>query len=216
MANPFREKIFEEKKEKEAHKPKKMELLSDMEHVEIKKLAPADLDDVYALMRKTLWESTKEQIADVIKEGMSYGAYVERMLVGAGLGWPAHYDDLQRGLPSSKQPARCKTFGKAMAFPNEKNKEIGKGGPNAIFMEDIALLLSYEGRGIMKMLVEEREKEAKEKGISHAVGFISPDWPKGNLGDMIKERGNRIEKIYLDAGYEFFRTKDGILAVKKL
>lgn len=190
MANPFREKIFEEKKETEAPKIKKMELLSDMEHVEIKKLAPADLDNVYALMRKTLWESTKEQIADVIKEGMSYGAYVERMLVGAGLGWPAYYD--------------------------EKNKEIGKGGPNAIFMEDIALLLSYEGRGIMKMLVEEREKEAKEKGISYAVGFISPDWPKGNLGDMIKERGNRIEKIYLDAGYEFFRTKDGILAVKRL
>ncbi len=190
MANPFREKIFEEKKETEAVKPKKLELLSDFENVEIKKLMLADLDEVFVIMRKTLWESTKEQVADVLKAGMSYGAYVERMLVGAGLAWPAYYD--------------------------EKRERIAKGESNAVYLEDVALLLAYEGRGIRKILVEEREKEGKTNGLSYAVSYINPDWPAGTLEDLIKERGNRMEKTYFMRGYEFKRGKDGVLAVKKL
>ncbi len=192
MSNPFKEKMFDDKKKEEpgAMKLKKLDLLSDIENVEIKKLDSGDVDEVYMVMRKTLWESSREQVTEVIKEGMSYGAYVERMLVGAGLAWPAHYD--------------------------EKKEKIAKGEPNAIYMEDVALLLAYEGRGIRKILVEEREKAGKSAGFRYAVAFISPDWPKGSLEDMIKERGNRIERAYLAEGYKFLRTKDGILAVKAL
>lgn len=190
MANPFKEKIIEEKKEPEAMKLKKLDLLSDIENVEIKKLEIADVDDVYLIMRKTLWEASKEQVADVIKANMSYGAYVERMLVGAGLAWTAHY--------------------------NEKKECMAKGEPNALYLEDVALLLAYEGRGIRRILVEEREKEARNNGFQYVLAYISPDWQKGSLEDMIRERGNRIERAYLSQGYRFIRTKDGILAVKKL
>lgn len=190
MQNPFKEKIIEEKKEPEAAKLRKLDLLSDLESAEIKKLNPEDVDEVYAIMRKTLWEVSKPQILDVIKAGFSYGAYVERMLVGAGLAWEVHYD--------------------------EKKERIGSGEPNAIFLEDVALLLAYEGRGIRRILVEEREKAARAAGFSYTVAAISPDWPSGSLEDMIKERGNRAEKAYLSQGYEFKRAKDGIIAVKRL
>ncbi|VVB97950.1 Uncharacterised protein [uncultured archaeon] len=192
MANPFREKIIDEKEKKEpggSLKLMKLQLLSDLENVEIKKLEADDVDEVYLLMRKTLWESTKEQVTDVIKSGMSYGAYVERMLAGAGLAWSARY---------------------------EEGKGIVAGENNAIYMEDVALLLAYEGKGIRKMLIEEREKQAKLAGFAYAVAYISPDWPQGDLAGLIKERGNKIEREYLAAGYKFERTKDGIVALKGL
>lgn len=190
MQNPFKEKTVEEKKEPEAAKLRKMDLLTDLESVEVKKLNPDDVDEVYAIMRKTLWEVGKPQILDVIKAGFSYGAYVERMLAGAGLAWPVFYD--------------------------EKEERIGSGGPNSVFLEDVALLLAYEGRGIRGILMEEREKAARAAGFAYAIAAISPDWPGGSLEDMIKERGNRMEKAYLSRGYAFKRSKDGILAVKRL
>lgn len=190
MQNSFKEKIIE-KKEPEAIKLKKLDLLSDFEHVEIKKLNFEDVDEVFKIMHKTLWEVSREQVADVIKAGMSYGAYVERMLVGAGLCWPTRF--------------------------NEKSKTMVNGKPNALYLEDVALLLTYEGRGIRKMLIEEREKAAKANGFKYTLAYISPDWQRnGVLEDMINERGNKIEKAYFASGYKFIRTKDGILAVKKI
>ncbi|MBU0586257.1 hypothetical protein KJ780_01990, partial [Candidatus Micrarchaeota archaeon] len=66
------------------------------------------------------------------------------------------------------------------------------------------------------ILVQEREKQGRTKGLQYAIGFISSDWPAGSLEDMIKERGNKMEKIYLQEGYSFVRVKNGILAVKQL
>lgn len=192
MSSPFKEKMFDEKrKEPEALRLKKMDLISDLENVEIKKLTMAELDEVHMIMRKTLWEASKQQIIDVLKAGMSYGAYVERMLAGAGLAWSAHYDE-------------------------KKEKLVPGAEPNAIYLEDVALLLSYEGRGIRTMLVHEREKFGRAAGFQYAIAYISPDWPRGSLEDMILERGNRIEKTYQTEGYHFVRSKDGILAVKRL
>ncbi|MEW6528473.1 MAG: hypothetical protein AB1391_01145 [Candidatus Micrarchaeota archaeon] len=194
--NAFKEKIFDEKKEilasskSEMDKPKKLGLFSDLENVEIKKLSLAELDDVYTLMRKTLWEISKQQITDILKLGMSYGAYVERMLVGVGFGWPVFYD--------------------------EKNGDIVNGEPNAIYLEDVALLLMYEGREIREMLVDEREKCGKASNYVYAVAYISPDWPQGNLEDMIRDRGNKIERVYLGVGYQFIRTANGIIAIKRI
>lgn len=192
MLNPFKEFLVEKKEEEEskAIKPKKLDLFNDLENVEIKKLTLAELEEVHIIMRKTLWEVSKQQIANVLSLGMSYGAYVERMLVGAGLAWTASYD--------------------------EKKKNVTQGEPNAIYLEDVALLLAYEGRGIRQTLIKEREKYASANDYVYTIGYISPDWPRGNLEDMIKERGNRIEKAYLTDGYKFVRTKEGILAVKHL
>lgn len=190
MAKPFQEKFFQEKNEPEAIKLKKLDLLDNVENAEIKMLANEDVDEVYNIMRRTLWEVSKQQIVEIIKFGTSYGAYVERMLVGLGLAWPAHYD--------------------------AKKKKMTAGKANALYIEDIALLLTYEGRGIRKMLVQEREKTAKALGFLYIIAFISSDWPAGSLEDMIKERGNRAEKAYLTDGYKFFRAKEGILAVKEL
>lgn len=189
MSNPFREKLFE-KKEPEAIKLKKLDLLSTSENAEIKKLDSEDIDEVLLIMHKTLWDVTREQVSGTIQSGMSFGAYVERMLVGAGLAWPTAYDE-------------------------EKEKITG-GEPNAIYLEDVALLLSFEGRGIRKMLVEEREKAGRALGFAFSVAFISSDWPVGGIEDMIKERGNKMERIYLESGYKFVRAENGILAVKKL
>lgn len=194
MQNSFREKIIGQKEGREpvAAKEKKLDLLSNFEHVEIKKLGPEDADEVHKLMRKTLWESTHGQMLEVINSGTSYGAYVGRMLVGVGLSWPAHYD--------------------------VKKRKIGKGEPNALYLEDVALLLQYEGKGIRRMLVEERERQAKSMGLTYALGYISPNWDEEGraLAGKIAEIGNTMEKEYLSLGYEFIRAKDGILALKKL
>jgi len=189
MQNPFKEKMIE-KKEQADVKPRKLELLSDLEHVEIKKLGQEEVKPIYLVMKKTLWEVGEAQVADVVKSGLSYGAYVERMPVGAGLAWPAFYD--------------------------EARQSVGEGEPNAIYLEDVALLLAYEGKGIRDMLVAEREKAAKAKGFAYAIAFISPDWKPGDLREMIRERGNKAERAYLAMGYSFVRGRDGILAVKKL
>ena len=189
MANPFKEKLFE-KKEPEAMKLKKLDLLSMAEHVEIKRLAHEDSEDVHLIMHKTMWEAEKKEIDNIVKENLSYGAYVERMVVAAGLAWAAHYD--------------------------ENGEKLSRGDPNSIYQEDVAILLSYEGRGIRKMLVQEREKAGKAAKFAYSIGYISSDWPVGSLEDMIRERGNKMEKIYLEEGYRFVRAKGGILAVKKL
>ena len=62
MANPFKEKLFE-KKEPEAMKLKKLDLLSIAEHVEIKRLAHEDSEDVHLIMHKTMWEAENEDAA---------------------------------------------------------------------------------------------------------------------------------------------------------
>ncbi|MDD5337063.1 MAG: hypothetical protein PHS02_01120 [Candidatus ainarchaeum sp.] len=189
MEVPFKEKNAEQK-EPEAVRLKKLDLLDDFENVEIKKLEAGDRKEVHRIMMKTLWEASEQQVADVIKAGFSYGAYVERMLVGAGLAWQTHFDE-ERGAMDS-------------------------GEPNALYMEDVALLLAYEGKGIRKMLIDEREKAAGAAGFHYAIALISPDWKGGALEEMIRERGNKTEKEYLGMGYSFARGKDGIFAIKKL
>lgn len=190
MPNPFKEKLIKDNKEPEYQKIRKMDLLAGVEEVEIGKLEPEDADEVHKVMRKALWECAKEEVLGVINYGMSYGAYVERMLVGAGLAWAVHYD--------------------------EARGEISSGEPNAVFMEDVALLLAYEGKGIRKMLIEEREKEGKSRGFTYAIAYISPDWNEGDIGAQIMETGNRMERAYLSCGYSFKRAKNGVLAVKRL
>ena len=188
MGQPFKEKTVQQK-EPEAMRLKKMDLLSDFENMEIKKLDGGDAKEVHKIMLKTLWEATEQQAAEVIKSGFSYGAYVERMLVGAGLAWPTNFDG--------------------------EKAVMSNAVPNALYLEDAALLLAYEGRGIRKMLIAEREKAARAAGFQYAIALISSDW-EGSIPEMIRERGNKTEKEYLGLGYSFVQGKDGTFAVKRL
>jgi GNAT superfamily N-acetyltransferase len=113
------------------------------------------------------------------------------MLIGIGLAWPAVYDPEQR---------------------------IVKGGEetNAIYLEDPAVLLSFEGRGIRRILLKQREDDAKSAGKAYTMAYLYEDLPKGSIVDFITESGSQLEKLYLSENYEFFKTKKGVLAVKKL
>ncbi len=179
----------ETKKEKEGPKVKFLHLLAE-EEVEVKKLDKEDIEECVKVMRKCAFDVTETEVGSIVAYGKSYGATVHRMLIGVGLGWPAKLDI--------------------------DKKIITSGEPNALYMEDPAVLLAYEGRGIRRILLKEREKEVVKSGLKYAIGYLYEDIPKGNVADYIREAGSQLEKLYLSEDYEFFRTEKGILAFKKV
>lgn len=198
MVNPFVKKEEEIKAPPAIKKKRTYELAADKEEVEIKKLSREDLDDVISIMRRAMFEIGKaetKQIEEILKLGVSYGAYVDRMLVAVGLAWPISFD------------RTTKTLGKAA------KREL----PNALYLEDVALLLAYEGRGIRQKLVKAREDEAKALGLQYVVAIASEEVPKEeNIIEVINERGTKIERVYLERGYSFFKSKIGLIAFKEV
>ncbi len=194
MANPFTHREEEIKAPPAVKKKKKYELAVDEEESEIKKLDMEDFEDVISIMRKAMFEigrAEAKQIEEILKQGASYGAYVDRMLVAVGLAWPVAFE--------------------------RATKIIGKGMANALYLEDVALLLAYEGKGIREKLVKAREDEARATGLKYVVAIASEEVPKEeNVIEVIKERGTKIEKIYLDRGYSFFKSKIGLIAFKEV
>ncbi len=196
------EEVFAKKKEdkqvKEEQKPEAVEEkkkakfvhLLDEDQVEIKCLDEEDAEDALKIMQRCSFEVTEEEVEKVISYGTSFGCYVNRMLIGVGLGWPASYD-------------------------NERKIIIG-GGYNAVYLEEPAVLLMYEGRGIRRILLRARERAATSSKYKYTIAYLSEDIPKGNVVDYIKEGGTQLEKLYLSEDYEFFRTSKGVLAVKRL
>ncbi|MFN7991132.1 MAG: hypothetical protein U0R44_03150 [Candidatus Micrarchaeia archaeon] len=185
-------KQTEKKQEAEAPKKKFVHLL-DEEEVEVKRLDandPEDIENCVKVMRKCAFDVTEVEVSNIVAYGKSFGATVNRMLVGVGLAWPAKVD--------------------------LDTKRIMSGEPNALYLEDPAVLLAYEGRGIRRILLSEREKEAVDSGLRYTIGYLYEDIPKGNIADYITEAGSALEKLYLSEGYEFFRTEKGILAFKKV
>mgnify|MGYP005838715271 CR=1 FL=1 len=194
MANPFSHEEKQVKAPPAAKKKRAYELAVDTEEAEIKRLDIEDFDEVISIMRKAMFEigkSEARQIEEILKQGASYGAYVDRMLVAVGLAWP-------------------------IAF-NRTSKTIGEGMANALYLEDVAILLAYEGKGIRQKLVRAREDEAKGTGLKYAVAIASEEVPKEeNVIEAIKERGTKIEKVYLERGYSFFKSKIGLIAFKEV
>jgi len=194
MANPFTHKEEEIKTPPALKKKRRYELAVDDEESEIKKLTLEDFEDVISIMRKAMFEigmAEAKQIEEILKQGVSYGAYVDRMLVAVGLAWPIAFD--------------------------RATKTIGKGTANALYLEDVALLLAYEGRGIREKLVKARENEARAMGLQYVVAIASEEVPKEeNVIEVIKERGTKIERVYLDRGYSFFKSKIGLIAFKEV
>jgi GNAT superfamily N-acetyltransferase len=185
---------FATKKEEEAKKeePKKKFLhLLDEEEIEIKKLNSSDAAEVVKVMRKCAYDVTEAEVISIVGYEMCYGAYVNRMLIGVGLSWPAVYDA-------------------------EEHAVKGGGETNAIYQEDPAVLLAYEGRGVRRILLRQIEESARSKGTDFSIAYLYEDLPKGSIVDFIKESGSQLEKLYLSEEYKFFKTDKGVLAVKKL
>jgi len=177
------------KEQKEEKKKEFIDLL-DEDQVEVKKLTMEELEDAVKVMRKCAFDVTESEVKTIIDYGMSYGAFVNRMLIGVGLAWPAAYD-------------------------HEKRTIAGKEY-NALYMEDPAVLLMYEGRGVRRILLKERENEGLARRYPYSIAYLYEDIPKGSVVDYIKEAGSQLEKLYLSEDYEFFRTDRGVLAVKRL
>jgi hypothetical protein len=196
MEQGFAKKV-DTKKEKKAVEPKEKEEkkkefihLLDEDQVEVKKLNDEDLEDVVKIMRKCAFDVTEVEVKKIIDYGLSFGCYVNRMLIGVGLGWPARYDPEGRAIVS--------------------------GDYNSIYLEDPAVLLMYEGRGIRRILLKQRETAGQGANYRYAIAYLSEDVPKGSVVDYIKEAGSQLEKLYLTEDYEFFRTERGVLAVKRM
>ncbi len=181
-----------EKKKEEPKEEKKKEFihLLDEDQVEVKKLDREDLEDVVKIMRKCAFDVTEVEVGKIIDYGMSFGCYVNRMLIGVGLGWPTSYDPEKRVIVA--------------------------GEYNALYIEDPAVLLMYEGRGIRSILLKQRELAAQTANYDYTIAYLSEDIPKGSVVDYIKEAGSQLEKLYLSEEYEFFRTERGVLAVKRM
>lgn len=185
------ESFRQEQKKAEAEAPKKKFVhLLDEEEVEVKKLDAEDVEDCVKVMRKCAFDVTEAEVGNIVAYGRSFAATVNRMIVGVGLAWPAKLD--------------------------VENNAITSGEPNALYLEDPAVLLAYEGRGIRRILLKEREKEVVAAGMKYAIAYLYEDIPKGSIAEHITEAGSALEKLYLSEDYEFSRTERGILTFKKL
>ncbi|VVC04868.1 Uncharacterised protein [Candidatus Bilamarchaeum dharawalense] len=182
-------KQTEKKKEAEAPKKKFIHLLSEDE-VEVKRLTMEDVEECVKVMRKCAFDVTEAEVGNIIKYGKSFGATVNRMVVGVGLSWPAYLDI--------------------------RDMKITNNQPNSLYVEDPAVLLAYEGRGVRRILLKEREKEAQYSQYDYVMSYLYEDIPKENISDYIIEAGNQLEKLYLSESYEFARTEKGIMAYKRL
>jgi hypothetical protein len=160
------------------------------DEIEIKRLTMEEVEECVKVMRKCAFDVTDAEVGNIIKYGKSFCATVNRMIVGVGLSWPAYLDT--------------------------RDMIITNNEPNALYLEDPAILLAYEGRGVRRILLSEREKDAAVSGYDYAMGYLYEDIPKGEIADYITEAGSQLEKLYLSEGYKFSRTEKGILAFKKL
>lgn len=195
MVDVFKQKDLKKiSKKPEALERRKFKPIEvDSEEAQLKKLTIEDLEDVISIMRKAMFKIGKieiKEIKEVLDINMSYGAYVEGFLVGVGLAWPIYFDEV--------------------------NKVLGDNKPNAIFLSDVALLLSYEGKGIREKLINIREKEGKIRELKYAVTLFDENPKEDNISRVIKERGTREEKAFLNLGYKFVKSKNGLLAFKLL
>lgn len=186
----FKNAALQEEKEEKAAPKMKFHSPIDIEEAEIKRLKAEDAEEVTNIMRKCLFAVTVDEVREVLKRDMSYGAYVGRMLVAVGLAWGTGY--------------------------NPSNLELEGGYTNAIFLEDDAVLLPYEGKGLRELLVDHREMEGRARELQYAVTITTPLNPDGDLSEVIAQRGTKTERVLMKAGYKFYKTRVGVIAVKPL
>jgi len=184
------EKLKKEEAPKQVEEKKRFVKLMNSDQVEVKLLSKDDLEATVKIMRRCAFDVTESEVATIINYNLSYGAYVDRMMVGVSLGWPASFD--------------------------EEHLVITTKEPNAIYNEDPAVLLTYEGRGIRRILLRKKEDVAREEKFTYSIAYLYEDIPKGEVSQYVREAGSQLEKLYLSEDYVFHKTKKGVLAVKKL
>jgi hypothetical protein len=166
----------------------------DSEQVEFKILDSEDIDDILSVLRRTAFEigeKEKREVQEIIDYGLSYGAYVDRLLVGLTLIWPLCF--------------------------NEQTKAIFKcSEKNALYMEDITILIAYEGKGIREKLLELSEQLGSSKGYKYLVSVCGENPKEDDIKMVIEQRGTKIERALLNAGYKFFKGEYGLTAYKRL
>jgi len=182
-------KTDEKQKHKEPEKKKFSQLL-DEDNMEIKDLTIEDAEDAVAVMRRCAFDVTDKEVTYILSYKFSFGCYVNRMPVGIGLAWPTHYSVEERILVA--------------------------GEANALYLEDPAVLLAYEGRGVRRILIQARENKARMHGLKFAITYVTQDLPKESVDEYIREGASQLEKLYLSEGYTFYKTPRGILAAKQL
>ena len=186
----FKGPVVDEKEEEKEEKKKKFHAPLEFEEAEIKRLEPEDTEEVSRIMRKCLFSVTEKEVEDVLGLGMSYGAFVGRMLVAVGLAWGVRFDEESGG--------------------------IIEGEENAVFLEDDAVLLPYEGKGLRELLVDRREKRGREAEFEFAVTITSPTNPDGQVSEIVVQRGTKTEKVLMKMGYRFRKTAAGVAAFKRI
>ncbi len=189
MKSGFKSELLEAETKPKAVKMKKFRSPIDIEEVEIKKLEESDVEEATNVMRKCMFTVTEGEISKIVEKGLSYGAFVDRILVGVALSWGVKF--------------------------NLETREFEEGEENSLFLEDDAILLAYEGKGIRELLIEKREEEGAEKGFGYALAITSQFNPdEEHVGKVIEQRGNKTEKVLLRRGYKFVKTKNGVVAYK--
>ncbi len=189
--NGFKSQIMETESAPVEQKKRRFHSPVDMEEAEIKLLAREDVEEAGKVMRKCLFSVTDKEIEAIIAKGMSYGAFVDRMLVAVALSWAVRF--------------------------NPDTKDFEQGEDNAVFLEDDAILLTYEGKGIRELLIEKREEEGGAHRLGYSVAITSQAHPQGeNVSEVVRQRGNKTEKALLKKEYKFFKTKNGVIAYRNL
>jgi len=189
MKSGFKSEMMETEAGPRETKKKKFHSPIDVEEVEIKKLDVDDVEEATRVMRKCMFTVDENEIKGIVEKNLSYGAFVDRILVGVALSWGVRF--------------------------NPETREFEEGEENALFLEDDAILLAYEGRGIRELLIEKREEEGKEDGFAYAVAITSQFNPdEENVGKVMEQRGNKTEKVLMRRGYEFVKTRNGVVAYK--
>lgn len=191
LVAPDQKEASKEEQKTQKKKEIKFARLFDEDQVEIKLLSAEDVDDALAVMKKCAFDVTKDEVFKVISYGTSFGCYDNRMLVAVGLSWPASYDSEKKALTT-------------------------KGGQNALYLEEPAVLLMHEGYGLRRVLVKAREGLAKQRGFAYIIAYLDADTPKKSIEEYIKETGSQLEKVYLEQGFSFVSTQHGILAFKSV
>jgi len=191
MKAGFKSELLEAEAGPKQEKKKKFHSPTDVENIEVKKLDADDVEEAAKVMRKCLFTVTDDEIKGILEKEMSYGGFVDRILVAVALSWGVRF--------------------------NPESWEFEEGEENAVFLEDDAILLAYEGRGIRELLIEKREEEGEELGFKYAVAItaqINPDDAK--VREVVEQRGNKTEKALLKRGYRFSKTRNGVVAYKEL
>ena len=187
MKSGFKSEAIETEAAPKEAKRKKFQSPLDVEEVEIKKLEESDVEEATRVMQKCMFSVTEKELSGIVEKGLSYGAFVDRILVGVALSWGVRFNPESRGFE--------------------------EGEENALFLEDDAILLSYEGKGIRELLIEKREEEGEKLGFNYAVAITSQFNPEEeHVGKVIEQRGNKTEKVLQRRGYKFIKTKNGVVA----